>query len=53
VSAALLAILLLFTATPTQAPIISPQLLVGKWRIERNGLYYFRADGTWSRHFAM
>jgi hypothetical protein len=51
-SAALLATLLLFTATPSQAPVVSSQLLVGKWRIEGDGLYDFRADGTWSRHFA-
>lgn len=47
-SATLLASLLLFTATPSPAPIVSPQLLVGKWRIESDGLYYFRADGTYS-----
>jgi hypothetical protein len=47
-SAALLATLLLVTATPCPAPVASPQLLVGKWRIENGGLYYFRADGTWS-----
>jgi hypothetical protein len=47
-SAALLATLLLFAATPSPAPVVSPQLLVGKWRIESGGLYHFRADGTWS-----
>ena len=47
-SPTLLATLLLFTATASPAPVISPQLLVGKWRIESGGLYYFRADGTWS-----
>jgi hypothetical protein len=51
-SAALFATLLLFTASPSPAPVVSPQLLVGKWRIESGGLYYFRADGTWSCHFA-
>jgi hypothetical protein len=47
-SATLLATLLLFTATPSSGPVVSPQLLVGKWRIENDGLYYFRADGTYS-----
>ena|SRR5947208_16748604 len=47
-SAALLATLLLFTATPSPAPVLSSQLLVGKWHIESDGLYYFRADGTYS-----
>jgi hypothetical protein len=51
-SAAFLASLLLFTASPSAAPVVSPRLLVGKWRIENDGLYYFHADGTWSRHFA-
>jgi hypothetical protein len=48
-SVALLASVLLFTATssPALAPVVSPQLLVGKWRIENSGLYFFHADGTW------
>jgi hypothetical protein len=45
--AILLASLLLFTATPSPAPVVSLQLLVGKWRIENDGLYFFRANGTW------
>jgi hypothetical protein len=44
---ALLASVLLFAATPSPEPVVSPQLLVGKWRIENSGLYFFRADGTW------
>jgi hypothetical protein len=46
-SATLLALVLLFTATPSPASVVSPQLLIGKWRIENDGLYFFRADGTW------
>jgi len=51
-SATLLAMLLLFTATPSAAPVVSSQLIVGKWRIENDGLLYFRADGTWECHSA-
>ena len=40
--------LLLLGATSSPAPVISTPLLVGKWRIEGDGLYQFRADGTWS-----
>ena len=46
-SVALLASVLLFTATPSPALVVSPQLLIGKWRVENDGLYFFRADGTW------
>jgi hypothetical protein len=43
--------LLLSSPSPSPA-VVSRQLLVGKWRIENDGLYYFRPDGTWSCHFA-
>jgi hypothetical protein len=46
-SATLLALVLLLTTTPSPGPVVSPQLLIGKWRIENDGLYFFRADGTW------
>ena len=51
-STSFLATILLFTATPSPAPVISSQLLVGKWRIENDGLYFFRANGTWECRFA-
>jgi hypothetical protein len=51
-SAPLLATLVLLAATLSPAPVLSPKLLVGEWHIENGGTYHFRADGTWSCHFA-
>lgn len=48
----LLAMLLLLPATPSTTPVLSPQLLVGERHIESGETYHFRADGTWSCHFA-
>jgi hypothetical protein len=48
----LLATLLLLAATPSPAPALSTKLLVGEWQIESGGTYHFRADGTWTCHFA-
>ena len=47
-SAVLLTTLLLFTATPSYRPVVSPQLLVGQWQSEQAGTYHFRANGTYS-----
>ena len=39
----------LFAATPSpSAPVVSPQLLVGAWRVEEGGTYHFLANGTFS-----
>ena len=46
-SVALLASVLVFTATPSPVPVVLPQLLAGKLRLEESGLYLFRTDGTW------
>lgn len=45
--AIVLALSLLASSSSTSPPVVSPQLLVGKWRIENDGLYFFRANGTW------
>ncbi len=43
--------LVLATAFPSPSPV-SPQLLVGEWHVQGGATYHFRADGTWSAHFA-
>jgi|SRR5882724_13515675 len=43
----------LLVSTPSPSPVVvSPQLVVGEWRVQGGATYHFRADGTWSAHFA-
>jgi hypothetical protein len=50
---ALVVAISLLASTPSPSPVtVSPQLLVGEWHVEGGATYHFRADGTWSAHFA-
>jgi|ERR1051325_5461602 len=49
-NAFLLAISLLAATPSPPPPQVSPQLLIGEWRSEQEGVYYyFRANGTYFR----